>query len=66
MDVLNLIPEKLQFFLRIIFLFFMFTIVLATFAFILLGARSKLQKLKEDHEGGVDKEKKDSENIKSF
>jgi hypothetical protein len=50
MDVLNLIPDKLQLFFKIIFLFFMFTILLATFAYLLLAARSKIQKLKEDEE----------------
>jgi hypothetical protein len=50
MDVLNLIPDKLQLFFKIIFLFFMFTILLATFAYLLLAARSKIQKLKDDEE----------------
>lgn len=64
MDVLNLIPDKLQFLIKIFFVFFLFTILLAIFAYLLLAARSKLQKLKEEEEKSLN-EKVEGEIIKS-
>lgn len=64
MDVLNLIPDKLQFIIKIFIVFFMFTIFLAIFAYLLLAARSKLQKLKEEEEKSLN-EKIEGEIIKS-
>ena len=64
MDVLNLIPDKLQFLIKILIVFFMFTIFLAIFAYLLLAARSKLQKLKEEEEKSLN-QKIEGEIIKS-
>jgi hypothetical protein len=50
MDVYLLLPEKLRFTMKIFSMFILFTLILAVIAYLLLIARTTLQKMKSDYE----------------
>jgi predicted Holliday junction resolvase-like endonuclease len=50
LGLLNIFPSKLKFLIRISIWFFFLTIIVAILAYILIQARTKIQKLKDDYE----------------